>query len=893
MRTLRICLLLYLTVFGFWSCSVRKNNIISRNYHGTTTHYNFYFNARERVRQASATLAESHEDKYDRTLSIFKIGDLNKAKAVFPDLDEAIKKASIAISRHSMDVKGRKDNQIKERNLWIPKCYLVIGQSQFYKHDFWSAIETFQFISSEYKNDETRPEALIWLTRTYLELGKTTDAEYLLDYLKADKEFPIKQRGYFHAVMAQYHLMKKDVERAIGALEVAAVSSKKKDDRARYYFILAQLYQKSDSVSKAFSAYDKVVKLNPPYEMAFNARINRARCYDAGSGSGETVKRELQKMLKDIKNSEFLDQIYFALAGVAKQENNEPLSVELLNKSARASSGNTTQLARTYLELGDIYLKRPEYIPAAAYYDSCLTNITTDHPEYFDIQSKRNSLDRLVKNLKIIMAEDSLLRLADMSPEEREAAIGQIVEAEDAEKERLKKEQEERKKLEEQQILEEKQLMSQPRAVNQPSSAAQGAWYFYNQSAISFGFNEFAKRWGNRKLEDNWRRSEKEMVMEGADTSATDSLAQKQTGVQDSIAGLDAEARKIAYLAMIPQSAEQISASNAKIAEAYYNCGVIYKEQLQDYKECIRSFEKLDDRYPDNKYKLPAYYNQYRTWLLLKDSVKANYYKDFILNNYPESDYARLILNPDFFKDMKRKSEVLEVFYENTYRAYLNRQYDQVIERKQYADESFPANNKLAPKFAFLKAMSVGKTRSLENFQFELEDIIRRYPKDSVSIRAREILDIIQGKNIKTTVKDTAAVDTNNLIDPFARSAKFVFDMNALHFFVIIYPNGSLEKSEVTPKIEGFNNREFTDQSLTVNGGNIDLNLRYMAVMSFATKGEAMGYYERIMGEPGLLDGFDPELVRIFVISQSNLTEVTRTKDLKAYSEFFKTKYLD
>jgi len=892
-KILRICLFLCLILTAFWSCSVRKNNIISRNYHGTTTHYNFYFNARERVKQASATLADAHEDKYDRVLSIFKIGDLNKAKGVFPDLDEAIKKASIAISRHSMDVKGRKDNLIMERNRWIPRCYLVIGQSQFYKHDFWSAIETFQFISSEYKNDEIRPEALIWLTRTYLELGKTTDAEYLLDYLKADKEFPVKQRGHYHAVLAQYHLMKKDVSRAMSALEVAASSSGKKDDRARYYFILGQLYQKSDTLEKAFSAYDKVVKLNPPYEMAFNARINRARCYDAGSGSGETVKRELQKMLKDIKNSEFLDQIYFALAGVAKQENNEPLSVELLNKSVRASSGNTTQLARSYLELGDIYLGRPDYIPAAAYYDSCLTNITNDHPEYFDIQSKRNSLDRLVKNLKIIMAEDSLLSLADMSPEEREAAVAKIVEAEDAEKERLKKENEEKQKLEEQQIQEEKQLMSQPRAVNQPSSATQGAWYFYNQSAISFGFNEFAKRWGNRKLEDHWRRSEKDIVTDGVDTSSTDSLAQKQGGLKDSIAGLDANARKSAYLAMIPQSPEQISASHAKVAEAYYNCGVIYKEQLQDYKESVRSFERLDERYPDNKYKLPSYYNLYRIWILMKDSAKADYYKNFILNNYPESDYARLILNPDFFKDMKRKSEVLEVFYENTYRAYLNRQYDQVIERKQYADESFPANNKLAPKFAYLKAMAIGKTRSLENFQFELEDIIRRYPKDSVSIQARAILDIIQNKNIKSTVKDTAAVDTSNLIDPFARSAKFVFDLSAMHFFVIIYPNAAVDASELTRKIEAFNNIENSGGSLVVNGGNIDLKLRYIAVMSFPSKDEGMMYYERIMGEPGLLDQFDPELVKMFVISQSNLTELTRTKDMKAYSEFFKSKYLE
>jgi tetratricopeptide (TPR) repeat protein len=873
---------------------VRKNNIVSRTYHGTTTHYNFYFNGRERMKQGAATLADAHEDKYDRVLSIFKIADLNKAKAVFPDFDEAIKKVSIAITRHSMIVKGKKDRKLAERNPWIPECYMVVGQSQFYKHDFWSSIETFQYISSEYKDDEIRPEALLWLTRSYLELGKTTDAEYLLDFLKADKKFPVKLKGFYNAVLAQYHLIRNDIPRAMDALQMAASTSKKKDDRSRYYFILGQLYQRSDSLNKAFASYEKVLKLNPPYEMAFNARINRARCYDTGSGNASIVKRELQKMLKDEKNKEYRDQIYYALAGVASQEKNEPLAVDLLNQSLRASTSNTTQKALSYLELGNIYLKRPEYLPAAAYYDSCLTNLTNDHPDYFDIQAKRNSLERLVSNLKVIMKEDSLQRLMAMSPAEREAMIGSLVEAEDAEKERVKKEQEDQQRLEELEIKEEKDLKSQPRALNAPATAAQGAWYFYNQSAISFGYSEFVKRWGNRKQEDNWRRSEKEMTIGGdaTDTTTVDSSAINQQSLNDSIAKLDSKARKEAYLAQIPNSPEQIAESNKKITEAYYNCGVIYKEQLNNLNESINSFETLDKRFPENKYKLPAYYNLYRTHTLLGNTEKADFYKNYILTNAPESDYARLIQNPDFFREMKRKSEVLEVFYENTYRAYLNRQYDQVIERKAYADQSFPANNKLSPKFAFLKAMAVGKTRSINDFQFELEDVIRSFPKDSVSMKAKEILDFIKGNNVKATAIDTIPVDTNNLTDPFAKSAKYLFDANSMQFFVIIFPKNALAPAELIAKINAFNNIDFTDQQLTVNNGNIDLNLQYIAVMSFESKDDAMTYYQTIISEQNLLDQFDPQLVQYFIISQTNLSELTRTKDMKAYTEFFQQKYL-
>jgi tetratricopeptide (TPR) repeat protein len=365
-----------------------------------------------------------------------------------------------------------------------------------------------------------------------------------------------------------------------------------------------------------------------------------------------------------------------------------------------------------------------------------------------------------------------------------------------------------------------------------------------------------------------------------------------QQSLNDSIAKLDSKARKEAYLAQIPNSPEQIAESNKKITEAYYNCGVIYKEQLNNLNESINSFETLDKRFPDNKYKLPAYYNLYRTHTLLGNTEKADFYKNYILTNAPESDYARLIQNPDFFREMKRKSEVLEVFYENTYRAYLNRQYDQVIERKAYADQSFPANNKLSPKFAFLKAMAVGKTRSINDFQFELEDVIRSFPKDSVSMKAKEILDFIKGNNVKATAIDTIPVDTNNLTDPFAKSAKYLFDANSMQFFVIIFPKNALAPAELIAKINAFNNIDFTDQQLTVNNGNIDLNLQYIAVMSFESKDDAMTYYQTIISEQNLLDQFDPQLVQYFIISQTNLSELTRTKDMKAYTEFFQQKYL-
>lgn len=857
------------------------------------THYNFFFNARERVRTGSASLATSHEDKYDRVLSIFKYGDLTKAKSVFPDMDEAMKKVSIAISRNSMVLKGKKDNKVDERNKWIDDCYLLIGKAQFYKHDFWSSIETFQYISSEYKESELRPEALLWLCKSYLELGKTVDAEYLLDYLKNDKKFPENLKGDYNAAVAQYHLMKDDVPRAIESLKKASATAIKKDDRARYTFILAQLLQKQDSLQEAFSNYEKVIKMNPIYEMSFNSRINRARCYDVSSGSGEIVKKELNKMLRDEKNEEYKDQIYYALAGIAQQEKEEQLAITLLNQSIRASSSNTSQLAQSYLALGNIFYKHPEYIPAAAYYDSCLTNLTNDHPDYIDIQSKKNSLERLVKNLKVIQQEDSLQSLASLSPQEREEKIKSLIAFEDSEKERLKKEEEEKKKIEEEKVLEEKNLKSQVRDVNGPGATAQGSWYFYNQSSIAFGYNEFLKKWGTRKLEDNWRRSEKDATIENGDENnddGIDSTANNQSSINDSISKLDAVARQKAYLAMIPATPQSIQESNVKVTEALYNCGVIYREQLNNLPESVKSFELLNSRFPDSKYKLPSYYNLYRTLMALGDTAKAETYKSYLLNNYPDSEYSKLITNPNYYKELKKKTAVLEVFYENTYRAYLNRQYQDVIERKEESDALFP-NSKLASKFSLLKAMAVGKTKTAQEFELALEDVIRTYPKDSVSTRAKEILDFMHGKNIKELPKDTS-ITTSTLQNLIDSSTNYVFVPDIKQYFLLLYKNNSLNTPEVMNRIKSFNSVNYTTEKLEVKNGNIDLAYQYIMITDFASVKNGMDYYVDILKSPETIGESDPSKVFYFVISQDNLAQLARTKNISAYSLFFQKYYL-
>ncbi|MBK6641047.1 MAG: tetratricopeptide repeat protein [Bacteroidetes bacterium] len=384
-------LVLAFTIVIYTGCSVKKNTVISRMYHKTTAHYNGYFNARERVKQGAKTLATSQVDRYDRILPVFKHGDAASAKAVFPDMDEAIKKVSLVIQRHSMEIDG------KERNKWIDDSYLLIGVAQFYKHETWTAIESFQFVAAQYRNEPIKYDALMYLTQCYLRLGKMPDAEYLLGTLRDDGKFPVKKKGMLNAIYADYYIQQNDYEKAIEHLTKAGSMTKKRADRARYYFILGQIHQKMGEYPKAVTAYEACMDLNPAYEMMFNARVNRASSVDVNSPDAKGIREMLVKMLSDDKNIEYHDQIYYALAEISLKENNTQEAIDFLRKSTASSVGNSNQKALSYLKLAEIFFKKPEYPLAQTYYDSTAAFLSQDHPDYITIINTKTNLTKLIK----------------------------------------------------------------------------------------------------------------------------------------------------------------------------------------------------------------------------------------------------------------------------------------------------------------------------------------------------------------------------------------------------------------------------------------------------------------------------------------------------------------
>lgn len=859
---------------GLWtSCSNTKDSLFSRTFHNLSAHYNGYYNAGLKLEDGTSKLADSHEDKYDRPLSVFQYGNAEKSKAIYPQMEDAMKRTSNVISRHTILDKNGNEKPNSEK--WIDDNWLLYGKALFFKHEYFEAIETFKYVEVTYKKEPTRHLASLWLAKTYLELTQLNEAEDKLDYLRNQSDFPRKSKWELDAVNADFYLQTKNFTKAIDHLTKASIGAPKREDRIRFMFILAQLKQQEGDFQGAFQLYSRVIKMNPRYEMAFNARINRARCYDANSKNGEEVKKELAKLQKDPKNKDFLDQIYYALADLAKKEGKPEEELEDLNKSVRASTTNKNQKALSYLALAKIYFARPDYKNAQAYYDSTVSNLGTDHPDYTDVLNKRNSLTKLVRNLNIIAQEDSLQGLAKLSKSEQEALVAKKINDEEEAK---------RQKQEEEQV---NQIFDPSRSTqaNQLNQGSGSNWYFYNAQAISFGFNEFTKKWGNRKLEDNWRRSSKETAVPVADDGGTDSLVTGEKEIKDP--KLAAEKKKQDMLSAIPSTPEALEKSTKRVVDAYYNAAMIYREQLNDLAASAAMFEELLQKYPENKYKLQTYYQLYRIYAQLGNSQKSDYYKNIILNQYGDTEYAAIIRNPNYAIENANKKTNLEIFYEDTYRKYQNGEYASVIQRKTESEIQFP-QSPLAPKFDFLKTLSIGKTQPLPVFEASLNEIVRTYSSDPVKDEAQNILDYLHNNGGKAPEAPPAAVK-----DSAANARLYTYNPDTIHYVVIIFQaiGGPVNGDRLKIKLSDFNTKNYATKGYVMNDMMLDHRNKILVLKNFKDKAEAQAYNTHLFDNDEVYGNMDPNSYSQYVISANNFPSLIREKKADTYEDFYRMFY--
>ncbi len=862
------------------ACKTNKNTFVHRGYHNLTARFNGYYYATESIKEGENKIRSTYEFDYDRLLPVFLVPTNETAKNTFPEFDKAIKKSSNCIQRHT--IKDKKGNEIPSAGHWIDNNWNAIGISHFYKREFFSGIEAFEYVIRTYKSPD-RYKAMVWLARSYNEIGAVSQAEPIIGLLKDDKKISKYAKKELPALQADYYMKRGMYKEAEKALLAAIKAKPSKKTRARYAFILAQIYEEKNESKKARDYYQKTISAKPDYDLVFHAKMKQARLVDLKYGNTAKLKRDLLKMTRDEKNKEYLDIIYYTLGEISEREKNEPIAIANYKLSVANSTQNPKQKALSYLKLGEISFEQANYEASGAYYDSTMISLPKEYKDYDAINSRKQTLETLVGYIRTIQREDSLQRVAKMTDSQREKFITKMIKQIEEEEERKKEEME---ALQAQNANPTFNATNPNNGMTDLGIGVKGDWYFYNPSLVAFGLNDFIKKWGNRKLEDNWRRSQKSVsfdnpdeVNNSNDTTAadkTDSVAVKKKAKAKNKKSVDY------YLKDLPLTDSLMKLSNTKIIDAYYNLGSTYKDELHNNKKAIAAFEDLNKRFETHKFRPSTYFQLYKIFQSVKNTAQADYYKNKLLNEFPNSEYAQLIKNPNYAAEKKTQKGEVELFYTETFDKYVAGNYDAAYALSKESEVKFGRTD-FSGKFAFIKAMCIGKMKGADSLEMALKTMQALYPKDPVSAEAQDLLEVLY--NLKHPSEATNN-STSNLTDTFT------LDLKAKHFVIAIFPDDAEMANTFKSALSDFNISYYGISNLTVESSLFGSTEQIAYVKTFENAETALKYISNLSKDKTVFAGkVKLELFTIMAISEDNIQKLFRKKKTSYYKPFYDDNY--
>ena len=846
-------ILLLSLLFLISSCSTKKKSWVNRQYHNTTAKYNGFFNGNESLKTGVRKIHSNHKDDYTTILPIYKEVSLKNSNTQ-SHMDKAIKKGSVVIQRHSMKIRG------KEYCKWIDDSYLLVGKAYFYKGEFQEAIKTFTFIIEEFKKNEIRFYATLWLIRSHLELENYTQAEMLLEELENEKNKPKKFDIKFGFVKADYYLKQNNLSLALEELKTLEKIANRKADKTRVNFIIAQIYQFYNNFKQASFYFQKTLKSNPEYEMAFNAKMNLARSSDSGSKLGKKAKENLVKMLKDEKNKEYLDQIYYTLAEISLNNADTNAAIENYFLSTQNSVNNDAQKALSFFSLANIQYANKNYIATKNMYDSTVFYMSESHRNYVESSENQQVFTDLVYHINVVELEDSLQYVSLLPENEKRALIQNIIQKE-IDKER--KEQEERQQ---------RQSLSYQNSRNNMgqfgNNTSAGKWYFYNPSTLSFGMSEFRKKWGKRKLEDNWRRKDKKSLNVLIET---DSLDIDSEGVSDK-----SKKNPEFYLDQLPKSKEDFDISNNKIKESLYQMAIIFRDVLNEDKTSIKTFLRIVEKYPnDESYSSLALYNIYYLYFKLNKNTKARETKTELLEKYPNSMCAKILNDTTHLAGILQDQLTPESEYDQIFKLYEDEKFEDII---TYTDSLIEEEN--IQKYLLIKAKSYASVNDIFSAKVELQKIIINSSDEEIKKEALQLLDIIENPQKVTDANTLATSEFSYLYKPKSK-----------HICVVILDKKDININYFKTLISDFNSSKYETETFEIGAMIYALDNHLVTIKSFENSEQAVLYKKKLKKGVEVNKILSQRKHQIFVINIENFKKLYSTNGVEEYLKFYKKYY--
>lgn len=891
------------------SCSTQKNTAKSRWWHSFNAHYNTYYNGTLAYIDGSQEKEDGNKDNFTEMIPLYTVSNKNSRELGKSNYEKAITKCEKAIHQHSIKKrpewnKSRRKTERdiewlnrKEYNPFLWKAWLLMGRSQFYKGDFESAASTFSYMSRLYA---TQPaiygRARAWLAKCYIEEGWQYDAEDVIRNMQRDSIHWRAQKEWDYTY-ADYYIHTGDFQQAISYLRKVIKHEMRRKQKAREWYLMGQLHAAIGNRQEAYRAFKRVIRLNPPYEMEFNARIAMTEVM-AKDNAKQMVSR-LKRMASSDKNKEYLDQVYYAMGNIYLNEKDTTRAVTAYEKGNSKATRSGIEKGVLLLHLGDLYWGMEKFSDAQRCYGEAIGLLDKDRKDYPQLSDRSKILDELVPFTDAVHLQDSLQSLAKMSEKDRNAAIDRVITS------LKKKEKEEKNKLAEQESSRQqaqnggnnRNNNATANTSNATNTSQKGAWYFYNPLAVSQGKTQFQRLWGKRENVDNWQRINKTVVAtaQGAEEMTDelrDSLAQVAEQ-EDSLKQIADSAqndphKREYYLAQIPFTPEQVEASNQLLVEGLYHSGIIFKDKLDNLRLSEKALRRLENDYHDFEHMDDVYYHLYLLYSRKDLPREADTYIAKLKKDFPQSQWTILLTDPYYHENAQFGVQIEDSLYASTYEAFKANRYAEVKGNARVSADRFPdgANR---DKFLFIGGLSKLNDGDAKGCLEDMKTVVEKYPNSRISEMAGMIVNGVQaGKRLHGGKFDLEDVWNRRSIvlndSDSIKSKGFSDDRNANFMFMFVYQPDSINENQLLFEMAKFNFTNYLVRNFDISIDDQD-GLHRMMVAGFRNYDEAWQYAHTLTHQANI-----SRLVRQarpVLISETNLELVGSHFTFNDYEKYY------
>jgi len=843
---------------------------LKRQYHHTTSRFNGLYYARLRHEEAMQEIMKAHQDDYAQRLPVYVVSldaAVNSGASAF---EESIKKCSNVIQR-------------KEHSRWIDESFLLIGECYYLRRNFFDAIETFQYIAGKYKGTPNADLAQTWLIRCYTSTKQFNRAQSVLDRALEQKKFSREHLGSLHLAAAEAQLAQGRLQKGSEYLELALLHRLPRAQKRRVHFLLGQLYLDLES-RKAPAHFKSALRLRPEPEMAFQCKIKMVTAYTDVRQGSKNARRILLQLIQSKKYFAYKDVLYYEYSLIDKAEKKFKSMLENLNKSLQHATEINAQRKKTWLALADHYFDTKAYALAQLYFDSLSQHTDKDFPRFREIRNKAQYLSEMVRNLKIVANQDSLLELGALPENRLLARIDRILE-EERKAEATRKAQSADSARSAAAAAQTNAyidpLLLQRSMTSAPTAASGGEWHFYNTQILGADLNQFLQLWGKRENTDHWRRSNrgKSEAADG-DLSDTDQDQSPEAALEDSLAKLPRTRESL--LLRIPRDPEARDKALESVRKAHLALAKIYKDRFTDYPEAVVWLSQHRDRFPKSPTEPEVLYQAYLCYDLMKKAALRDQTRNLLDSLYPNSSFVAL-LKGNLAQNSDSLHEQADLHYRYCYKLYESGHYDSVVLQCKFAKSRF-ASDSLMPYFGYLETVSAARHDTALLVQ-SLQGMVQRNSSGNITLAATRLLDLLTGS------EGTDPNGANRIRGSKEKvQDRYEFKADSLQpYFLVLRMDASVYKKniEIGVKISRFAERFYRNYQIKLAYPVYKEIEQLVLIRELPDLATAQKFWKEAAADPELFKDLKKEEYHWFYATKDNYNKLFKNLSLNEYLSFF------